>query len=157
MAVAGSSDNISAECPPRQPRHRELVGDIGNDRRRYAHADRGQQQGRISKSRDGVGKAYRGGHDRRDQYGRAKPVDPFTAALFRQTMAEHDIEHEQAAIDEGEQIAERRSREPNLRQEEHAAHREQQGGDVAWAAHRDGGKPDRPQKFDRANRRERQS
>ena len=45
--------------------------------------------------------------DHRHQHGRAQALDAAGAAVRRQAMAEHHIEHEQRAIGEGVEIAER--------------------------------------------------
>ena len=63
-----------------------------------------------------------------------EPVDAGRAAIGRDAVAEHDVEHEQRAIGEGEQVAERLARDAHVGQQIDAGHRRDQRREIARRA-----------------------
>ena len=99
------------------------------------------------------------GHDReqRDEHRRSEPVDPLRAAILGDAMAEDDIEHEERAVREGEDEAERLTGEAHIGQEPDSRHRERERDDIAPRARADGGQGNRAEELQRANGAQRQA
>jgi hypothetical protein len=71
-------------------------------------------------------------------------------------MTEDDVGHEAEAVREREGEAERRAGEPDVGQDEHPAHRQHKGKDVAAGVRADRGEDHGAEELDRADRRQRQ-
>jgi hypothetical protein len=147
-----------------QAGHRQLVGDVGDDRRAHAHADAPQQPRRMGERRSGRDEAERCRAGGGDEHGQAKLIDPAQrqpggAAAHRgvgDAVPEQDVQHEPRTVGEGEQVPQRLTGELDRGQDGHPADGQQQGEDVAAGPGADGGQDDRAQELDRAHRRQRQ-
>ena len=102
--------------------------------------------------------------DRRGQHGRhehrdAEPVDrapPVARIGVGDPVAERDVEHEQRAVGEREQVPERRAGQPQVGEREDAGDREREGDRVAPAADPRRGQHDHAEELDRADRGQRE-
>ena len=81
---------------------------------------------------------------------------PLAPPRGRDPVAEQDVEDEQHAVGEGEDIAQRLARDPHFGQHVNAGDREGEGRQVAAGAQAEGGDSDRAEKLDRTHGRERQ-
>ena len=79
-------------------RHRELVGDVGHDRRADADADPRGERGRVGERRGGGGDSQGRHRHRRNHHRRRETVDVPTGSAPRHPVGEHDIEGEQSSI-----------------------------------------------------------
>ena len=68
---------------------------MGDNRRRDADADPGEDQSRFAEHRNHFGNADRHRDDQRDEHRRAQEVDPARAAGARNRVAEHNVNSEQ--------------------------------------------------------------
>ena len=83
----GQQGQHQREGRARQPRHRELIADVGDHRRRDADADPGEDQLRFAEHRNHFGDADRHRDNQRDQHRRGQEVDP--ASRRRSTLPLH--------------------------------------------------------------------
>jgi hypothetical protein len=149
------------EGGPRQPRHRQLVGHVGDHRRAHPDARPGQQQHRMAERGQRAAQAPRRRRHRGDRHGRPQAVDPAGPRMVRggrvgDPVAEHDVQHEQHAVGEGEGEPERLPGQPDRRDGGHAPRRQREGGGVTRGPCPGGGQDHGATELDRAHRRQRQ-
>lgn len=106
----------------RQPRHRKLVADVRDYRRRYAHTDSRQNQHRFGQHRNHVGHSDWHCDDQRDKHRSAEPINSRCAAEAGNSVAEDDVNSEQNRVNNGEQHAESVAGPLESDQEEDARH-----------------------------------
>jgi hypothetical protein len=145
----------------RQPGHGQLVGHVGDHRRAHPDARPGQQQHRMAERGQRAAQAPRRRRHRGDRHGRPQAVDPagpvmVRAGRVRDPVAEHDVQHEQRAVGEGEGESERLTGQPDRRDGGHASRRQREGGRVAQGPRPGCGQDHGAEELDRAYRRERQ-
>ena len=99
---------------------------------------------RFEKGRRGVTYPDRERRRHRNQHGEAEAVD---AAAGRNAMAEHDVQNEQRAVGEGEDIAQRSGRQPHVGQDRDAGDGDHQGGEIARRPDAESGETDRAEKL----------
>lgn len=71
----GQQRKHQREGRPWQPCHGQLVGDVGNHRRRHPDADSGEQPRRVCKRGQGAAEPDWSGRHGGDQHGRAKLIN----------------------------------------------------------------------------------
>ena len=90
VAAAGSSASMRGEGGAGQAGHRQLVGDVRDDRRAHAHADAPHQPRRMGERRSGRDEPERcrGGGD---EHGQAKLIDPAERQPSRAAAAHRGV------------------------------------------------------------------
>lgn len=147
-----------------QPGHGQLIGHVGDHRGADAYPGPGQQPRRVPEGGQRPAQPPRCRDDRRDDHGPREPVDVrrpaglrgAPAALVRHPVAEHDVEHEQRAVGEREDEAERLTRDADRGDDHHARRGEEQGSGVATGPRAGRGQDHGAEEFDRTHRRQRQ-
>ena len=139
-----------------QAGERELIADVGDDRRGDADADAGQQRDRIAGDADRLPAAQRGDDDGGDQHRGREPVDAAERVALGDAVGEHDVQREQPGVGEREREAERLRGELHVGEQVDARHRERQGGEVARRACAERRERDDRQELDRGDRAERE-
>ena len=113
------------EAGARQPRHRELVADIGDHRRADADAEPGQQQRRVVRHRlQRLDEADRHDEQERGGHRRPEPLDAAGGTAPGDPVAEHDVAHEQRTVQEGPEQARGIARPAHVDEDEHARDRQ---------------------------------
>jgi hypothetical protein len=147
-----------------QPGHGQLIGHIGDHRGAHAHPGPGQQPHRVPERGQRSVQPPRRRDDRRDDHGPREPVDVCRPAFLRgapaagvrHPMAEQDVEHEQRAVGEGEDEAERLTGDADRGDGDDARRGEEQGSGVATGPRAGRGQDHGAEELDRAYRRQRQ-
>jgi hypothetical protein len=147
-----------------QPGHGQLIGHIGDHRGAHAHPGPGQQPHRVPERGQRSVQPPRRRDDRRDDHGPREPVDVCRPAFLRgapaagvrHPMAEQDVEHEQRAVGEGEDEAERLTGDADRGDGDHARRGEEQGSGVAPGPRAGRGQDHGAEELDRAHRGQRQ-
>ena len=141
---------------PRDPRERELVGHVGDHRRRHADADPGGE-------RDGIREGGQHGPaaDRRDDHGGdqhrgGERVDAGAGPALGDTRAEDDVEREEHGVDGGEGHAQRLAGEHHVREQVDAGDGHHEGDEVARRPHPERRQHDHGQELDRGHGAQRQ-
>jgi hypothetical protein len=152
------------ERGPGQPRHRQLVGDVGDHRGAHPHPGARQQQRGVPERGKRAAQSPRCRRDRGDQHRRAEPVDPVGPAgragglgdRIGDLVAEDDVQHEQRAVGEGEGETERLTGDADRGDGDDARRGEREGSGVTPGPRPGGGQDHGPDELDRAHRRQRE-
>jgi ribonuclease E len=140
-----------------EPRHRQLVEDVRDDRRGDADADARPQRDRGGQRRSGRARADGRDGDQRDDHRAGETVDSADPARARDAVREHAVAGEQGGVREREGDAERLAAEADVREEVDAAGGRRHRGHVAARPDAEHGQQHRPQELDRSHGRERQA
>jgi hypothetical protein len=120
-----------------QPRHRELVGEVGDHGRADADAESPHQPRRVMHSGPRGSDAEGRGRDGADRDREAEPVQGGAGAAgghVGQPVADHDVEHEAEAVRGGQQQPDRSAGDPDLGEQPDAADRQDERRGVAPGA-----------------------
>jgi len=147
-----------------QPGHGQLIGHVGDHRGAHPHPGPGQQPDRVPERGQCPAQPPRCRDDRRDDHGPREPVDArrpagprgAPAADVSHPVAEHDVEHEQGAVGEGEDEAERLTGDADRGDRDHARRSEHQRRGVTPGPRAGRGQDHGAEELDRAHRRQRQ-
>ena len=139
----------------RQPRHGQLIADVGDNRRRDAYADPRQDQGRLRERGDNVSDADRHRGDQRDEHRRSQPVNPARAAGARNGVADHDINSKQRRVGDRKQHTQPVARPLKADEQKDADDRDDECGDISERPHADKRYDDRRDELDRRDGRQR--
>jgi len=139
-----------------EPRHRQLVADIRDDRGAHADADARAEGHRVGQMRHDLPAAERADRRHGQQHRRGQAVEAVDARLARHAMSEHDVEREQPGVGEGQAEAERSAAQADVDQNVDAGHGHRQRGQVARRPGAERGQCNHREELDGRHRAQRQ-
>src|SRR5260370_41999715 len=101
------------------------------DGRQNAHADTCKNEHRPSHRRQGTGEPDGSNSEQRDEHRRPKSINPRSAAVLSDTMAEHHVQHEESTVGKGEHEPKWLPTEPYIRQQPSTSRGQKQRDNVA--------------------------
>jgi len=139
---------------PREAPERELVGDVGDDRRADPDPRAGEQRDGIAERGRGLGDRRGRDRDRGHQHGRGQAVDARERAVLGDAIGQHDVGGEEDGVRAGKREGDRLAAEVHAGDEPHAGRGERERQRIARRARAECGEGDDGQELDGGDRRQ---